>query len=330
MKRREFIGFLGLAVAGWPLGVRAQQAEPKKRIGVVIARPENDTEGQGYVAAFQHGLEQLGWKPGGNVEIDYRWTAGDAKLAESFAKELTALKPDILVVNSSASVLAVRQAAGAIPIAMAAVADPVAQGFVKSLERPGGTVTGFAVEEPAMGAKWIEFLKEIAPGVSHITAIYNPSSAPFAKMFLPSMESVRASFSLQMAVSPIRNDEEIENAIAMAARQPSSGLVFLPDSFLASRRETIANLVATQKLPAIYSTSAFVRSGGLIGYGFDRADLFRRAAGYVDRIFKGEKPANLPVQMPTKFELAINLKTAKTLGLTVPPLLLARADEVIE
>jgi putative tryptophan/tyrosine transport system substrate-binding protein len=237
---------------------------------------------------------------------------------------------DILVVNSTAPLIAARQAAGAIPIIMAAIADPVAQGFVQSLARPGGNITGFGVEEPEMGAKWIELLKEIAPGVGQITAIFNPSSAPFARMFLPSMESVRRSLSFELAVSPIRNDDEVESAVVMAARQPSGGLVFLPDSFLASRREMIADVVSKQKLPAIYSTSTFVRSGGLIGYGFDRAELFHRAAGYVDRILKGEKPADLPVQMPTKYDLAINLKTAKALGIDVPPTLLARADEVIE
>jgi putative tryptophan/tyrosine transport system substrate-binding protein len=330
VKRREFITLLGGAATGWPLAARGQQGERKKRIGVLISRPEKDPEGQGYVAAFQQGLEQLGWISGRNIEIDYRWTAGNVSLSQGLARELVGLRPDILVVNSTAPLIAARQAAGTIPIVMAAIADPVAQGFVQSLARPGGNITGFAVEEPTMGAKWVELLKEIAPRVGHITAIFNPSSAPFAKMFLPSMEGVRTSLSFELAVSPIGNDAEVESAIGMAASRPSGGLIFLPDSFLASRREMIADLVAKQKLPAIYSTAAFVRSGGLIGYGFDRADLFHRAAGYVDRILKGEKPADLPVQMPTKYDLVINLKTAKALGLEVPPTLLARADEVIE
>ena len=316
--------------AAWPVVARAQPNERKKRIGVLISRAENDTEGQSYVRAFRQGLEQLGWMTGRNVEIDYRWTGGNDRLNQVLAQELIALKPDVLVINSTGPLIAARQVAGAIPIIMAAVADPVAQGFVQSLERPGGNITGFAVEEPAMGPKWIELLKEIAPNVKQISAIFNPRSAPFAKMFVPSMEAVRASFSVELTVSPVGDDKEIESAIDMAARAPSGGLVFLPDSFLASRRERIADWVAKKKLPAIYSTSTFVRSGGLIGYGFDRADLFHQAAGYVDRIIKGEKPANLPVQMPIKFEMAINLKTAKTLGIAVPPTLLARADEVIE
>jgi putative ABC transport system substrate-binding protein len=330
MRRRDFLGALFGVVVAWPLAVRAQPSERKKLIGVLISRPENDPEGQGYVTAFRQGLEQRGWVPGRNIEIDYRFTSGNVGVLQALAKEMVSGAPDVLVINSSAPLIATRQVAGAIPIVMAAVADPVAQGFVESLVRPGGNITGFAVEEPSMGAKWVELLKEIAPQVRHITAVVNPDSAPFAKMFLPSMESVRSGFSVTLATSLVHTEKELEVAIATAGREPSGGLVFLPDSFLASRREMIANFVAQQKLPAIYSTSMFVRSGGLIGYGFDRADLFQRAAGYVDRILKGEKPGDLPVQMPTKFELAINLKTAKALGLEVPPMLLARADEVIE
>ena len=330
MKRRAFIGFAGWIMTNWPLALLAQQSDIKKRIGVLIARPENDAEGQSYRAAFQQALDLLGWRPGHNVEIDYRWTAGNADLADTFARELIALRPDILLINSTASVIAARRIAGTIPIVMAAVADPVAQGFVQSLERPGSNITGFAVEEPEMGAKWVELLKEISPRVRHITAVYNPDSAPFARMFLPSIESVRASFSVELAIALVRNEDDVGNAIAAAARQQDGGLLFLPDSFLASRRDLIANLVAKQRLPAIYSHPSFVRNGGLIGYGFDRADIFRRAASYVDRILKGEKPSQLPVQMPTKFELAINLKAAQALELTIPPALLARADEVVE
>jgi len=330
MRRREFIGFVGWTTASWALPVRAQQGKNRKRIGVLIGRPENDAEGQGYKVAFQQALEQMGWRLGDNVVVDYRWMAGDLKLAEKLAKELVALRPDILVINSTAGVLAARPTAGTIPIVMVAVGDPVAQGFVQSLERPGGTITGFGVDEPTIGAKWVEMLKEIAPSVRHITAIYNPDTAPFAKLLLPFMEDVQTSLSFELAVSPVQNDDDVERAIAAAGSQQDAGLVFLPDSFLASRREMIANLVAKQKLPAIYPTSEFVRSGGLIGYGVNRADLFRRSAAYVDRILKGEKPSQLPVQMPTKFELAINVRAAKALGLTVPPSLLARADEVIE
>ncbi|MEA2882739.1 MAG: hypothetical protein QOH32_1995 [Bradyrhizobium sp.] len=330
MKRRAFIGFAGWIAANWPAAVLAQQGDRKKRVGILIARPENDMEGQSYLLAFQQALEPLGWRPGQNIEIECRWTGGDARLAETFAAELVALKPDVLVINSTASVIATRRVAGTLPIVMAAVADPVAQGFVQSLERPGGNITGFAVEEPEMGAKWVELLKEIAPKVTHITVINNPDSAPFAKMFLPSIERVVKLFSVELAVSHIENEDDVRKAIAAAARRQNGGLIFLPDSFLASRRELIANLVADQRLPAIFSHSSFVRDGGLIGYGFDRSDIFRRAASYVDRILKGERPSQLPVQMPTRFDLALNLKTAKALGLDIPPALLARADEVIE
>ena len=330
MRRRDLVGLIGCATAIWPLAVLAQHGQGKKRIGVLIARPENDPEGQGYVAALQQGLEQLGWRSGQNVEIVYRWTGGDAHLAESFAKELVAEQPDILVINATASVIATRRATATIPIVMVAVADPVAQGFVQSLERPGGSITGFAVEEPAMGAKWIELLKEIAPGVKQITVIYNPESAPSARIFLPSMEGVQATFSFELTVTQVHGEDDIEKAVIVAGRQRTGGLVFLPDSFLSSHHELIAKLVAGQGLPAMYSSSTFTRSGGLISYGFDRADIFRRSAAYVDLILKGEKPSLLPVQMPTKYELAINLKTARALGLSVPPALLARADEVVE
>jgi ABC-type uncharacterized transport system substrate-binding protein len=244
--------------------------------------------------------------------------------------ELVATSPDILVINSTPNLFAAKEAAGTTPIIMAAIADPVAQGFVQSLARPGGNITGFSVEEPTMGAKWVELLKEAAPQVKHVTAIFNPGSSPFAKMFLPSIEDARTLFSFEFAVAPITNEDEVERAVAHAARQPGGGLLFLPDSFLASRRETIAGIVAKHKIPAIYSTATFVRSGGLIGYGFDRADIFYRAAGYVDRILKGANPAELPVQTPVKFALAINLGAAKALSIELPPTLIARADEVIE
>jgi putative tryptophan/tyrosine transport system substrate-binding protein len=280
-------------------------------------------------AALQRGIEQLGWSPGRNVEIEYRWLAGDASRAEALAKELLDWRPDILVANSTPSLVAARQATSTIPIVFVAIADPVAQGFVQSLARPGGNITGFGAEEPSMGAKWVQLLK-IAPRLKSITVIFNPDSAPFARMFLPAMEAVRATSTFELIVSPVRDEIELGRAIALAGRQQSGGLITLPDSFLNPRREMIVALTAKQHLPAIYAVSDFTRSGGLIAYGIERADLFRRSAAYVDRILKGEKAADLAVQQPSKFELVINLETAKTLGLTVPPTLLARADEVIE
>jgi putative ABC transport system substrate-binding protein len=328
MKRREFITLLGGAAA-WPLSARAQ-SPAVRRIGVLMGRSANDPEGQKQATALQRGLEELGWSPGRNLEIDYRWPAGNAGLAQASAKELVELRPDILVANSTPSLIAARGATSTIPIVFVAIADPVAQGFVQSLARPGGNMTGFEAEEPSMGAKWVQLLNEIAPRVGPITVIFNPDSAPFSRMFLPSMEAARPAAALELIISPVRNEAEIYRAIVAAGRQPSGGLIVLPDSFLSSRHEMIVALVAKQHLPAIYSVSEFSRSGGLIAYGFDRADQFRRAAAYVDRILKGEKPADLPVQLPTKFQLVINLKTVKALGLTVPQTLLVAADEVIE
>jgi ABC-type uncharacterized transport system substrate-binding protein len=329
MNRREFIAMVG-AAAAWPLAARAQQGTQKRRIGVLLGRGENDPEGRRYAAAFERGLAELGLSAGRNVEIDYRWQTDDAAKRLMIAKELVAANPDVLVANSTPYLTAAREATRTIPIVFVAIADPVAQGFVGSLARPGGTITGFGVEEPAMGAKWAELLREIAPRVGPISVIFNPDSAPFARMFLPAIEDVRPAGPGRITVSPVHNESETEQAVAAAAGRPASGLIFLPDSFLSSRREFVVGVAARHRLPAIYYVSTFAQSGGLITYGIDRADLFYRAAGYVDRILKGAKPADLPVQMPTKFELVINLKTARALGLDVPPTLLARADEVIE
>ena len=332
MKRREFITLLGgaAAAASWPLDIQAQQRATMVRVGVLMGRAADDPEGQKQAAALQRGLEELGWTPRRNVEIEFRWPAGHAARAQALAKDLVDWRPDILVANSTPSLVAARQATRTVPIVFVAIADPVAQGFVQSLAHPGGNITGFEAEEPSMGAKWVQLLNEIAPHLGSITVIFNPDTAPFTGMFLPSMETARASSSFELIVSPVRNEAEIDRAIAAAGRQPSGGLIVMPDSFLSSRHEMIVALVANQRLPAIYSVSEFTRSGGLIAYGFDRADQFRRAAAYVDRILKGEKAADLPVQLPTKFVLAINLKTAKAIGLTVPNTLLATADEVIE
>jgi len=326
--RRAFITLVGGAAA-WPMAARAQQAQRMRRIGVLMARTAGDPEGQKQAAALRSGLAELGWSAG-NIEIELRWSAGDALRAEAQAKELVDLRVDVLVANGTPCLLAARQATQSIPIVFVAVADPVVQGFVRSLAQPGGTITGFGVEEPSLGAKWVELLREIAPRVGSITVIFNPDAAPFARMFLPSMEAVRRSAFFELVEAPVRSESEIKRAITAAGARPAPGLIVLPDSFLNAHREIIVAVTAEQRLPAIYSVSDFTRSGGLIAYGINRADLFRRAASYVDRILKGAKPADLPVQLPTKFELAINLKTAKALGLEPPPMLLARADEVIE
>ena len=329
MKRRDFITLLGGTAAAWPLAARAQQRERIRRIGVLMTTSD-DAEGQARLAAFLQGLQEAGWAVGRNARIDLRWGGGDAVRPQSQAKELVDLGVDIILANGTPSLVAATRATDTIPIVFVAVADPVAQGFVRSLAQPGGMITGFGVEEPSMGAKWVEVLKEIAPRVTSITVMFNPDTAPYARMFLPSMEAVRSAAPFELIEAPVASENDVERAITTAAARPAAGLIVLPDSFLNSRRELIVAATAKQHLPTIYSISEFTRSGGLIAYGIERTDLFRRAATYVDRILTGTKPADLPVQQPIKFELTINLKTATALALTVPPLLLARADEVIE
>ena len=328
--RRAFITLLVGAAMAWPLAARAQRGERPRRIGVLMGRAAGDPEGQKQAAALQRALEELQWSSPRNIEIEYRWPAGDAVRAQAQAKELVDLGVDIILANGTPSLVAARGATETIPIVFVAIADPVAQGFVRSLSQPGGMITGFGVEEPSMGAKWVEVLKEIAPRVASITVMFNPDAAPFARMFLPSMQAVRSAAPFELIEAPVASESDVERAISAAAARPAAGLIVLPDSFLNSRRELVVAATARHRLPAIYAVSEFTRSGGLIAYGIERTDLFRRAASYVDRILTGAKPADLPVQQPIKFELAINLKTAKTLGLDVPPTLLAIADEVIE
>jgi putative ABC transport system substrate-binding protein len=262
LKRREFITLLGGAAAAWPLAARAQQPERMRRIGVLIGRSEKDPEGQSYVAAFARGLAELGWAAHRNVEIEYRWQTDDARERLAIAQELVARNPDVLVVNSTPNLRATREATRDVPIVMAAIADPVEQGFVESLARPGGMITGFAVEEPAMGAKWVELLREIAPRVGPIAVVFNPDSAPLARMFVPAIEAARPAGAGEVIVSPVRNENETEQAIAAAAGRPASGLIFLPDSFLASRREFVVAAAARHRLPAIYSVATLAKSGG--------------------------------------------------------------------
>jgi putative tryptophan/tyrosine transport system substrate-binding protein len=295
-----------------------------------MGRAERDPEAQQQAAALRWGLAALGWVPGQNLEIEYRWHAGDAKQAQVLAKELVDFLPDVRVANTTPSLAAMAHANYTIPIIFIGVADPVGQGFVPSLARPGGNMTGFGLEEPSMGAKWVELLKEIAPHVVRSTILFNPESSPFARMFLPSMEHAARSATLTLSSAVVRNRDEIPRAIEAAGRERGGGLIVLPDAFLSGQRDLIIRLAALHRLPAVYTLRRFVADGGLVAYGIDRVELFRLGASYIDRILKGGKPADLPVQQPTKFELAINLKTAKALGLEIPPMLLARADEVIE
>jgi len=330
MKRREFITLLGGAAAAWPLVVRAQQVERMRRIGILLGITENDLETQSRVAAFRKGLRDHGWIEGRNVQIDYRFAGGDLNRARAYAAELVKLAPDVLLANSTPVMTALRQEATSIPIVFAVVNDPVGQGFISSLARPGGNITGFTFIEFIMVGKWLEMLREVSPGIGRAFLMFNPQTAPYYDVYLRSFETVQRSVSVEVTAAPIRDVAEIMASIAKLDRNRQTGVIVPPDPFTVVHRETIMKSAQERGIPVIWSYRQFVTEGALISYGPDTADIFRRSASYVDRILRGEKPADLPAQSPTKFELAINLKTAKTLGLTVPPTLLALADEVIE
>jgi ABC-type uncharacterized transport system substrate-binding protein len=329
MRRRQFITLLGGAAAAWPLAARAQQGERMRRIGVLMDFPADDPESQARIAAFLQGLQASGWSVGRNARIDYRWSAGDADRMRKYATELVALAPDIILASGSPAVGALQQATRTVPIVFASVADPVGAGFVASLARPGGNATGFMLLEYGMSAKWLELLKEIAPNVTRAVVIRDPTLASGSGQ-LGAIQAVAPSFGVELTPVGVRDADEIERGVATFARSSNGGLIVTASNVATLHRDLIVTLAARHRFPAVYSNRLFVTGGGLISYSPDRIDQFRRAAAYVDRILKGEKPADLPVQAPTKYELAINLKTAKALGLEVPPTLLARADEVIE
>ena len=327
--RRDFITLLGGAAVAWPLAARAQQ-ERMRRIGVLMAGDPTDPENQNRTEALEAGLRDLGWISGRNLRIDYRWTHANAGSVRTQAVELVAANSELIVATNTPALVAAQRAAGSIPIVFNSVTDPVAQGFVASLARPGGNSTGFGHWQSTMGGKWLELLKETAPEVTHVSVVFNPDTATYAGLFLPTMETAAHSLAVPLTVSPIHDSAGIERAFASVASQPNGGLMLLPDAFTwAIRREVVAQ-AARYRLPAIYQYGHIAREGGLMSYGISLFDVFRQTATYVDRILNGAKPADLPVQLPTKFELVINLKTAKALGLDVPPTLLARADEVIE
>jgi ABC-type uncharacterized transport system substrate-binding protein len=331
MKRREFITLLGGAAAAWPLAARGQQRERMRRIGVLMGYAENDSEAQAWVAAFREGLQKLGWTDGRNVRIDTRWAWSDVKAMQRFAEELVALQLDLLLSQVTPTTAALLQQTRTIPIVFTMVADPVGSGFVASLSRPGGQVTGFATLEGSLGGKWLELLKEIAPRVARVAALFNPTvAATFAEYYLNPIKAAAASFGVEAIAAPVHDTSELESVVAGQAREPNSGIVVIPDAFTSGHRAEITLLAARYRLPAVYPYRQFAELGGLLSYGTDRLDNWRRAAGYVDRILKGEKPGDLPVQAPTQYELVINLKTAKALGLDVPWILQQRADEVIE
>ena len=330
IKRREFITLLGGAAAAWPLAARAQQPERMRRIGVLMHLPESDPEAQARVRALLQGLQQLGWSEGHNVRIDYRFGAADVDRSRKYAAELIALAPDVIQASGTGPMAALQQTTRMVPIVFAQIPDPVSAGLVDSLSRPGGNVTGFTVfEEYGNRGKSLELLKEIAPSVTRVAALRDPTMASDIGQ-LGAIQSVAPSLGVEVSPASVRDAGEIERAIATFGQRPNGGLIVFGAALAIMHRELIARLAARHKLPAVYPLRAFVAAGGLISYGPDSIDPYRRAAAYVDRILKGEQPADLPVQNPTKYQLVINLKTARALGLEIPPSLLARADEVIE
>jgi putative ABC transport system substrate-binding protein len=333
MRRRDILSLLGGAAAAhlvlWPLAARAQQAGGMRRIGVLMPYTQDDPEDRARIAALQDGLKQLGWIEGRNFRAEYRWYAGDAERARLLAKELVELQPDLIVAGATPGSLALRQETRAIPIVFVAAADPVGLGLVEGLARPGGNTTGLSIFEFSVGTKLLEALNQIAPGVTRVAALYNPETAIFGP-YLQSIGAAAATFRLQLIPAPVRGAADIEAAMTALGRQPGGGLLCLPDAYLNVHRELIVTLAARNKLPAVYAFRFFADAGGLMSYGVDIADLYRRAGSYIDRILKGGKPAEMPVQSPDKYELVLNLKTAKALGLTVPQTLLYRADGVIE
>ena len=329
MTRREFISLLGGAAVAWPVAARAQQPERMRRVGVLMPAAADDAAFQAWVGAFLQGLALLGWTIGRNVRVETRWATSNAGEIRRHAAELVALAPDVILAHGALTVLPLLQATRTVPIVFPVFGDPVGGGLVDSLARPGGNVTGFMTTEFSIGAKWLELLKEIAPSVTRVAVLRDPAVGPSTSQFA-AIQAVAPSLRLEVNPVNVSDAGEIERAVAAFARSSNGGLIVTGASAAVRHRDLIVTLAARHKLPAVYFERLFVAAGGLVAYGPDQIDMYRQAASYVDRILKGEKPADLPVQAPTKFELAINLKSAKTLGIEVPPMLLARADEVIE
>jgi putative ABC transport system substrate-binding protein len=328
MRRRTFIAGL-VSAAAWPVAARAQQGERVRRIGVLMSVDENDPEGKLRYSAFAQALADLGWTDGRNALMDLRWGGGDINRIRALAQELVGLQPDIIATTGTPATVALQRETRTIPIVFANVTDPVASGLVARLDRPSGNITGFANVEATLGGKWLELLSEIAPGLKRVALMFNPDTAP-ASTVMPSLETAARSLKVVPIPAPVHSDVEIETAITALGRDTGAGLVFLPDTFMVGHLAPIISAAARNNVPAVYSLSVFARDGGLLSYGVDQVDAVRRAATYVDRILRGAKPGDLPVQFPTKFEMLVNLKTAKALGLTIQQSILLRADEVIE
>ena len=331
MRRREFIAFVGGAAVAWPVTARAQQSDRMRRVGVLIPFAESDGVAQAEVAVFREALQKLDWGDGRNVRFDYRWAAGDAGRVRAFAKELVSLRPDAVLARTTPVTAALLAETRAIPIVFVNVSDPVGNGLVASLARPGGNVTGFTNVESSLGGKWLQLLQEVSPRVTRVAVLFNLKGVPGSGSFyLQLVEAAAGSVAVEVIRTTVQDAGEIERAIAAFAREPNGGLIVLPDVTTTTHRAPIIAAAARHRLPAVYAYRFAAADGGLVSYGVDVADLYRRAASYVDRILRGTKPSELPVQSPARFELLVNLKTAKALGLTIPQTLLARADEVIE
>jgi putative tryptophan/tyrosine transport system substrate-binding protein len=329
MRRREFIAVLGGAATTWPLVARAQQ--PQRRIGVLMGYAKSDREGQAFLAAFREELNKLGWAEDRNIRIDARWAApNDTELRLQSAKELVALHPDLVLSHGTPSTEALLKQTRTLPIIFVNVSDPIGSGFVTSFASPGGNVTGFVTMEPTMAGKWVELLKEIAPRVTKCALLFNPKTAPYAEYFLDPFKAAATSFAVEAIAARVRDAAELETAIVAQTREPNGSFIVMPDTFMSAHRAEITALAAQYRLPAVYPFRFYAANGGLLSYGGDSVDIFRRAAAYSDRILRGEKPSELPVQAPVKFELVINRKTAISMGITIPASLLVGATEVIE
>ena len=331
MRRRDFITVLAGAAFAGPFAVSAQQTDRKRRVGVLMGYGEADPEAKALLAEFTQGLSAFGWIEGRNLSMDVRWAPGRTDLMHTFARELVDLQPDVILADSTPVTAALKRETLTIPIVFAAVADPVGSGFVASLHSPGGNITGFSSLEASMASKWLELLTGIAPGLTRTAMMFNPDTAPYIKSYvLPSFEAAARSLKIATFAAPVHSIAEIETVITELGREPGSGLLGMPDNFVEIHRALITSLAARNNVPAVYQTPVIARDGGLLSYGADFRDIFRRSTSYVDRILRGAKPSELPVQLPIKYLMVVNLRTAKALGLSVPPLIVLSADEVIE
>jgi putative ABC transport system substrate-binding protein len=330
VRRRDFITLVGGAAVAWPAAAHGQQADRMKLVGVLINGLTDDPVQRSYAAAFEQVLRSLGWRPGQNVTLDYRWTQDDSEIARTAAAELVAAKPDVIFASTTRSLTAARQATRTIPIVFASVSDPVAQGFVDGLAHPGGNITGFGAYEFSIGGKWGDLLKQVSPKLARAGLMFNPAGSPQYKFFLASIEAAAPSLAIEVMASPVQAASDIAPAMAKLAERPNSGLIVGTDNFITSNREQVAALAITHRLPSIFAAAQVVDAGGLMSYGQDQHEPYRGAAIYVDRILKGAKPADLPVQLATKFKLRINLRTVQALGLELPMGMMLSADEVVE